>query len=365
MPRSQFPQGPRAKPKVPDHRSGVVTTVAGTDKRGYHNRIRKIDKTGAITTIAGTGKPGFSGDGGLAANAELEAHMRQPWIAYLTALTRRRKLLPDRVGGIMSLRTKLTVGIGFLFVLIFALSLYSSYDIHRLSRDADGILRDNYDSLVYCKNMLVALDDMRTVATSSIFGANPASFSGYRAQLFESSKSSFETNLRAEENNITELHEKEYVAELAHDYGLFLSLCQQIDRAGKIAALYFNEIMPAYSNTRQTIISVNDLNMQAIERKNLMTKHNATTMITSLAVVGAILVILAFFYFWYFPFYISNTMSYLSNKMKELLNDAGIRIDTRTNDEAFILLQSIDLLHEKFADSKAKGAVKRTVRKRS
>ena len=34
----------------------------------------------------------------------------------------------------MSLRMKLTVGLGFLFVIIFALSIYSSYDIHRSPR---------------------------------------------------------------------------------------------------------------------------------------------------------------------------------------------------------------------------------------
>jgi NtrC-family two-component system sensor histidine kinase KinB len=265
----------------------------------------------------------------------------------------------------MSLRTKLTVGIGFLFVLIFSLALYSSYQIQRLSKDADSILRDNYDSLVYCKNMLVALDDMQAVAAGSIFGAAAARLPVKPAQFFESSKSNFEANLKAEENNITEPHEREYVAELEQGYGLFLKLCQQVGKAGTDAAFYFNEIMPAYSNTRRTVIGINDLNMQAIERKNLMTRHNAANMIISLAVVGAILIILAFFYFWYFPFYISNTMAYLSKRMKELLDDAGIRIDTRTKDEAFILLRSIDLLQSRLAESREKRAVKRVRRTRS
>lgn len=37
----------------------------------YNNRIRKVDTTGIITTIAGTGISGFSGDSGLAKNAEI------------------------------------------------------------------------------------------------------------------------------------------------------------------------------------------------------------------------------------------------------------------------------------------------------
>ncbi|HVM50395.1 MAG TPA: hypothetical protein VMU04_20380 [Candidatus Acidoferrum sp.] len=35
------------------------------------NRVRQVDTQGVITTLAGTNEYGFSGDGGLAANAQL------------------------------------------------------------------------------------------------------------------------------------------------------------------------------------------------------------------------------------------------------------------------------------------------------
>ena len=82
---------------------GVITTIAGTGERGYggdggpaaeaqlnspdglvldgsgnlyvadasNHRIRKIDSEGMITTIAGTGESGYGGDGGPAAEAQL------------------------------------------------------------------------------------------------------------------------------------------------------------------------------------------------------------------------------------------------------------------------------------------------------
>jgi sugar lactone lactonase YvrE len=82
-------------------RDGRVTTVAGTGEAGFSgdggpatqaqlqaiwdvavdaegnlyistdNRIRKVDTAGVITTIAGTGEPGYSGDGGPAVDALL------------------------------------------------------------------------------------------------------------------------------------------------------------------------------------------------------------------------------------------------------------------------------------------------------
>lgn len=38
-----------------------------------NNRVRKVDAAGSITTVAGNGAPGFGGDGGLAADAELNS----------------------------------------------------------------------------------------------------------------------------------------------------------------------------------------------------------------------------------------------------------------------------------------------------
>ena len=85
--------------------AGVITTVAGTGEPGYsgdggpataarlnaprgvaldadgnlyvadtfNNRVRRIDAAGVITTVAGTGEPGHSGDGGPATAARLNA----------------------------------------------------------------------------------------------------------------------------------------------------------------------------------------------------------------------------------------------------------------------------------------------------
>jgi sugar lactone lactonase YvrE len=87
--------------------AGVITTVAGTGAPGYsgdggpatqaqlnepagvaldaqgnlyiadtgNHRVRRVDTSGIITTLAGTGSPGFSGDGGPAAQAQLNQPM--------------------------------------------------------------------------------------------------------------------------------------------------------------------------------------------------------------------------------------------------------------------------------------------------
>jgi hypothetical protein len=113
--------------------------------------------------------------------------------------------------------------------------------------------------------------------------------------------------------------------------------------------------MPAYEKLKQSITSISDVNMQAVERKNQLTKHDAAGMIRITAIIGAIFLLLAFGYFWYFPFYISTSLSYLSERMKGLLKRAGIAAEFKTDDEAQVLLQSINLLENKFGGESEGG----------
>lgn len=253
----------------------------------------------------------------------------------------------------MALKVKLSLGLGFLFLIIFALAFFCSYYVNKLSHDAESILKDNYDSIVYSRNMIAALDDMKTSINSSIFSPNDdKKIAGYYLQLFESGRVEFEKNLNAEKNNITEIHEKEYVDALNSNYDIFMALCAQIKKGSGSTSMYFNEVLPCYEKLKQSIHNINDINMQAVVRKSQMTQHDSANVITYMAIVASLCVILAFGYFWYFPFYVSNTISYLSNRMTELLKKTGIASDITTDDETYIILQSIKLLEKKLdADS--------------
>ena len=248
----------------------------------------------------------------------------------------------------MVLKTKLSIGLGFLFVIIFALALFCSYYVDKLSEEAGLILKNNYDSIVYSKNMLSSLDDMTTSISSAVF--NPGGnnkLPDYYSQYFETGKDSFEKNLKAENDNITEIHEKDYVEALNRDYAVYMNLCTKIKNGSGTPAMYFNEVLPCYQKLKQSIISIDDLNMEAVERKSMTIKQQSVSVKTTMSAVAVLCVILAFGYFWYFPFYISNAISYLSKRITGLLSKTGIASDIHSNDEAYIILQSIKLLEKK------------------
>jgi hypothetical protein len=248
----------------------------------------------------------------------------------------------------MVIKRKLSLGLGFLFLIIFALAVFCSFYIQKLSQEADNILKDNYNSLVYSRNMISALDDIRSAVSSGMFDQNNnKGLSVYNAQILESGRMEFEKNLKAETGNITEIQEKEDVDKLNKDYALFMNLFSQIRNGSGGRMMYLGEFLPAYEKLKQSVNAIYDLNMQAVVRKSQATQRDSAKIITYMALIGVFCILLAFGYFWYFPFYISNTISVLAEKMKTLLKKNDIVLDTKTNDETYIILHAIKLLENK------------------
>ncbi|MEI6614313.1 MAG: hypothetical protein WCL37_05400 [Chrysiogenales bacterium] len=93
----------------------------------------------------------------------------------------------------MVVKKKLSLGLGFLFFIIFVLAIFCSYYIGKLSQEAGNILKDNYNSLVYSKNMISVVEDLRTAITRITFSQNENNkTSDYYGQLFEKGRIEFE-----------------------------------------------------------------------------------------------------------------------------------------------------------------------------
>ena len=248
----------------------------------------------------------------------------------------------------MTLKTKLILGLAFLFLIIFALAGFCSYYVGRLGQDSENILKDNYSSIVYSKNMLSGLDNMKTSITNTMYNTDRiATMSDYYLRLFESGQNEFETNLKAENKNITEIHEKEYVERLNQEYDSYLKLSLQMKSGSVKNSVFLNDFLPACERLKESINAIYDVNMQAVVRKSQLANHDSSGFTKSMAIIGSICLVLAFGYFWYFPVYISTTLGYLSERMRNLLKRSGVDFDIKTNDEAYTILHAINLLENR------------------
>src|ERR1700733_5151903 len=90
----------------------------------------------------------------------------------------------------MTIKNKLRAGFSFLFLLALICCGLSIYYLNRLSADAKNILKDNYETVKFTKNMGAAID------------ASPAALTPQQTKIIEE-------NLVKQEHNITEHGEKE------------------------------------------------------------------------------------------------------------------------------------------------------------
>ena len=94
----------------------------------------------------------------------------------------------------MKIKTKLTYGIGILFILILILGVVAGKYITDMSTDTRNILADNYQSLSYARQMLYSLENIgKDTAAVNVFI----------------------DNLRKQQNNITEKDEAEVYGKCA------------------------------------------------------------------------------------------------------------------------------------------------------
>jgi NtrC-family two-component system sensor histidine kinase KinB len=184
----------------------------------------------------------------------------------------------------MKLKTKLRLGIGFLFVMLIAFGAISLYQINRISESTALILKDNNHSLEYAKEMRVLID--RDSLNS------------------EPSKASFINLLVKEKRNITEVGEGKAVAEISDAYENFVK----------------NGDFNALAKIKSAIYRIEDLNMQAIVSKSQKSEQTVAKSTLYLGLASFIFFLVLFTFIVSFPGFIANPLALLLEGIKEIGN---------------------------------------------
>jgi hypothetical protein len=112
----------------------------------------------------------------------------------------------------MTIKNKLRAGISFLFLLAIICCGLSIYYVTRLSDEEKNILKDNYQSVQYTKNICVAVDAIHDGLSTPQFKVIDENIAAEErdvtepgeAQLVDSLRSKFET-LKRTENTILQI----------------------------------------------------------------------------------------------------------------------------------------------------------------
>jgi NtrC-family two-component system sensor histidine kinase KinB len=182
----------------------------------------------------------------------------------------------------MKIKTKLTLGVGMLFLMIIILSLVAARYINVLQNDTENILVDNYNTLEYSRNMLMSLD--QTQQNSKALGI-------------------FEDNLNKQRRNVTEIGEKE----VTHAISDHLEQLKQ-----QPSDVQLHQVI------RKDITELMRLNMEAIQRKSEIAQDTARSANLWIVLTGTLCFLFAFTLLVNLPSNIANPIRELTESIKEI-----------------------------------------------
>lgn len=182
----------------------------------------------------------------------------------------------------MKIKAKLTIGVGLLFILIVLLAVVSTKYVNSLKKDTENILRANYNTLEYSRNMLIALDEM---------------------EMGDIALHKFETNLRKQQHNITEEGEKAATQKIEQHF-------QQLHTQPTDPKVHID--------IRKDITELMRLNMAAIERKSDVAKQTASSAIIWISVTGMLCFLIAFILLVNLPGNIANPIKELTTSIRQI-----------------------------------------------
>ena len=216
----------------------------------------------------------------------------------------------------MKIKTKLNLGVGLLFVMIILLTLVGAFYIFSIKSDTENILKANYNTLEYSRNMLLALDDVVADENEAV--------------------AAFESNLNGQKANVTEVGEQKATERL-----------QSTFRTLKTDP--HNETLK--SRIRQDIFEIMKLNMVAIKKKSDIAKRTAETANLALGFVGLFCFLIAFQLLVNLPDNIANPIKELSASIKEIANkNYAQRVRVTNHNEFGDLAKSFNSMAEKLQE---------------
>ncbi|GAA4449503.1 sensor histidine kinase [Rurimicrobium arvi] len=214
-----------------------------------------------------------------------------------------------------TIKAKIALGIGVLFVLLLTLSVIAFVFINRISHNTENLLDANYKTIRYCSQMSYALN----------------------TRLRDSNmRALFADNLCLQEQNITEKGEREATQQLRLYFELLkkgMNDSSVIDSANKF------------------LLTINRLNQHALEYKNAQAMQEASSARLWVSIITAVLILISFTLAVNFPDYIAGPVRLLTEGITEIAQkNYSKRIYLDNKDEFGEMAAAFNTMAEKLYD---------------
>jgi two-component system, NtrC family, sensor histidine kinase KinB len=249
-----------------------------------------------------------------------------------------------------SIRTKFSLGMIFLFMIILVLSVFSGFYVNKLSKKTGAILKENYLSVVYARDMSEGTDIISQEITRSYLMRKSSDSSLIQIQLSIINKA-----LQAEKNNITEPGEGELVTKIEYR---FKEYCDSVMKFMKPKSseniLWLQNIS---GDLHQQLVFLSQMNGNAIQAKTEDAKTSAKNAWAQMTFLGTICFLIALTFTYNFASFFNKRFFQLYNGIKELVaSNYDQRLHFEGKDEFYEISLVINEMAEKLSKCDQKTA---------
>jgi NtrC-family two-component system sensor histidine kinase KinB len=214
----------------------------------------------------------------------------------------------------LSIRTKFALGMVFMFVIILVLMGFSAFYLNKLSNKTSAILKENYLSVVYAREMTEGLVNInQEITTEFISGNTPDD------QLINKELKAIDHSFQLEKNNITEPGEDKLVSDIEKGIREYRDSVKSYfgspQQATKV--LYLQKKMGLLS---QQLVLLSQINGKAIEVKTDDAKASSVSALTQMTMLGTFCFLIALSFIYSFASYFNERFFQLYNGIKEIVS---------------------------------------------
>jgi len=221
----------------------------------------------------------------------------------------------------MRLKAKVALGTVVLFIFIVSITIVGTLFIYRLSNQANEIIKDNYHSLEYCRELQQNIDKLQETFVLKAYTAKANNIDTISSTDYKKAEVLFDKYLSNEENNITEPGEKEAVAALKESYQDYLSTFNiAINTDSLNIQRYIITLSEKHKVVKTNITGVFNINLGAMNKKNEIAKTTGNSAIWYISIIGGVTILFAFTVLLNFPGFIANPVFEITDKIKEIAN---------------------------------------------
>jgi NtrC-family two-component system sensor histidine kinase KinB len=214
----------------------------------------------------------------------------------------------------ISIRTRFTIGMLFLFIIILVLSVFSGYFLNKLSNKTGAILKENYLSVVYARDMsegLMAID--QEITTGFLTERNSDSLK------IEKALNKINESLLLEKNNITEPGEDKLVSDIDKAYSEYKDHVMNIIKSPKtVSGLLY--LQNKSGDIYQELMQLSQMNGKAIEVKTDDAKASAKSALTQMTIMATLCFLIGMSFTFSFASYFNQRFYQLYNGIKQIVS---------------------------------------------